>query len=89
MRCLLFYDITNDRIRAKIADACLDYGLDRVQYSVFTGLLSRNLQEELFLKVTALLGDKEGHIVLLPICQKDWQGREEKGEMPTPFLRTG
>ncbi len=89
MRCLLFYDIANDRIRAKIADACLDYGLDRVQYSVFTGLLSRNLQEELFLKATALLGDKEGSIVLLPICQKDWQARAEKGEMPAPFLRTG
>ncbi len=89
MRCLLFYDITNDRIRAKIADACLDYGLDRVQYSVFTGRLSRNLQEELFLKVTALLGDQAGSIVLLPICQKDWQARAEKGEMPAPFLRTG
>ncbi len=89
MRCLLFYDITNDRIRTKIADACLDYGLDRVQYSVFTGLLSRNLQEELFLKTTTLLGDTEGSIVLLPICQRDWQARQEKGEMPAPFLRTG
>lgn len=89
MRCLLFYDITNDRIRAKIADACLDYGLDRVQYSVFTGLLSRNMQEELFLKITNLLGDEEGHILLTPICQNDWQKRAEKGEMPTPFLRTG
>ncbi len=87
MRCLLFYDITNDRIRTKIADVCLDYGLDRVQYSVFSGVLSRNLQEELFLKVTGLLGDEEGHIMLLPLCQKDWQARQVQGREPaTRFL---
>jgi CRISPR-associated endonuclease Cas2 len=27
MRCLLIYDIPDDRVRQKIADACLDYGL--------------------------------------------------------------
>lgn len=82
MRCLLFYDITNDRIRGKVADSCLDYGMDRVQYSVFAGDLSRNLQEELFLKVTGLLGDEEGHIMLLPLCQKDWGARQVQGREP-------
>ena len=89
MRCLLFYDITNDRIRTKIADACLDYGLDRVQYSVFTGSISRNLQEELFLKVMDLLGDEAGHILLTPVCQKDWHNRSAHGEMPPAALRIG
>ena len=51
MNCLLLYDVTDDRKRAKIADACLDYGLDRIQYSAFTGDLTRNLQEELFVKL--------------------------------------
>jgi CRISPR-associated protein Cas2 len=86
MHCLLLYDITDDRIRTKIADVCLDYGLDRVQYSVFTGNLSRNLQEELFLKVTDLLADKEGHIMLAPICQKDWQNRSVHGQEPVARL---
>jgi CRISPR-associated protein, Cas2 family len=27
---ILVYDIVDDRKRAKIADACLDYGLDRI-----------------------------------------------------------
>ena len=72
MYCLLIYDIPDDRARTKIADVCLDYGLDRVQYSAFCGDISRNLQEELFLKVVGLLGKKLGNIQLIPICAKDW-----------------
>jgi CRISPR-associated protein Cas2 len=75
MHCLLIYDIPDDRIRTKIADVCLDYGLDRVQFSAFSGDISRNLQEELFLKVTDLLGKKVGNVQLLPICGKDWVNR--------------
>ena len=75
MRVVLLYDITHDRIRGKVADACLDYGLDRIQYSAFYGDISRNHQEELFLKVKDLLGKKPGNIQLLPICAADWKSR--------------
>ena len=75
MRCLLIYDIPNDRIRTKISDKCLDYGLDRVQFSAFGGAISRNLQEELFMQLTDLLGDEAGNIQLLPICGKYWANR--------------
>ena len=75
MHCLLIYDIVDDRIRTKIADACLDYGLDRVQYSAFSGDISRNYQEELFQKVTDILGKNDGNIQLIPICSKDWANR--------------
>ncbi|MBP8003250.1 MAG: CRISPR-associated endonuclease Cas2 [Chloroflexi bacterium] len=75
MYCLLVYDIPNDRARTKIADACLDYGLDRIQYSAFAGNISRNLQEELFLKTRRILGKKPGNIQLIPICTTDWGNR--------------
>ena len=75
MHCLLIYDISDDRIRAKVADACLDYGLDRIQYSAFYGRISRNHQEELFLKVKTLLGPRPGNIQLWSICQTDWAKR--------------
>ena len=39
---LLVYDIPDDRKRTKIADACLDYGLDRIQFSAFLGWLLAN-----------------------------------------------
>lgn len=77
MQVLLVYDIANDRARAKIADACLDYGLDRVQYSAFAGRLSRNHREELMARIEALLGDGSGCITLIPICETDWENRLE------------
>lgn len=72
MVCLLMYDIADDGARLKVADACLDYGLDRVQFSVFCGAISRNYQEALFQKVVRVMGKKPGHIQLIPICQTDW-----------------
>jgi CRISPR-associated protein Cas2 len=75
MNCLLIYDIPDDRIRTKVADACLDYGLDRIQYSAFSGDISHNYQDELFLKIGDLLEKKEGNIQLIPICSKDWSER--------------
>jgi len=75
MHVLLIYDIESDGRRTKIADACLDYGLDRIQYSAFTGELSRTHQEELMLKIGALLGDTYGKIALFPIDEKAWGRR--------------
>jgi CRISPR-associated protein Cas2 len=75
MKCLLIYDIPNDRIRTKIADFCLDYGLDRIQYSAFSGDLSTNHQEELMLKLGRKLGKEPGRIDLFPICRGDWKAR--------------
>jgi CRISPR-associated protein Cas2 len=76
MKCLLIYDIPDDATRTKIATFCLDYGLDRVQYSAFLGDLSTNHQEELLLKIRARLGKAAGRIDLFPICRSDWANRQ-------------
>ncbi|MBI4771567.1 MAG: CRISPR-associated endonuclease Cas2 [Chloroflexi bacterium] len=75
MQCLLVYDIPDDGKRQKIADACLDYGLDRIQYSAFLGPLLPTHREELMLKVKKILGRKAGNIQLFPLCEKDWEAR--------------
>jgi len=77
MKCLLVYDISNDRARTKIADFCLDYGLDRIQYSAFVGDLTRTHREELMLKIGDRLGDRPGKVQLFAICKTDWQQRLE------------
>jgi len=74
---LLIYDITNDRIRTKVASACEDYGLDRIQFSAFYGQLNRNLQEELILKIGSLLGEEQGRVQLIPVSATDWEKRLE------------
>lgn len=77
MQCLLVYDIPDDRLRGKVAEICLDYGLERIQYSAFRGELSHNLQEEIMEKTARKLGNKQGNIQLFPICDKDIRLRKE------------
>jgi len=77
MKCLLVYDISHDRTRTKIADFCLDYGLDRIQYSAFVGDLAPTYQEELMLKIGDQLGNRPGKIQLFSICERDWEQRLE------------
>ena len=77
MHIIVVYDIPSNKIRTKISDICEDYGLDRVQYSAFSGDLARVYQEEMMEKITAKLGKQPGKIYLYPICGKDWQHRIE------------
>ena len=76
MKCLLVYDIPDDSTRTRVADICLDYGLDRIQYSAFLGDLVKTHQEELMMKVAKRLGKRPGNIQLFPICETDWRGRK-------------
>ena len=75
MRCLLIYDIVHDGIRAKVADACLDYGLQRIQYSAFLGELSRTHQRELFVKIERVIGIETANVHLYLLDEKCWAGR--------------
>jgi CRISPR-associated protein Cas2 len=83
MRCLLIYDISHDGIRAKVADACLDYGLERIQYSAFMGELSWVHQKELLLQIRRRIGKHDANIHLFPLDEKSWTSRrviEQKSE---------
>ncbi len=71
MRCLLVYDITDDKIRARVADICLDYGLARIQYSSFLGELSHNRQEEILMKIKRKVGKHAANVQVFPMCDKD------------------
>jgi CRISPR-associated protein Cas2 len=77
LRCLVVYDIVEDRVRARVAAACLDYGLKRIQYSAFLGDLSRNRQDELLLRARRELGQTDGHVALFPLCEPDFRCRRE------------
>ena len=84
MRCLLIYDIPNDGIRTKVADDCLDYGLQRIQYSSFVGELSMLHQRELLLKIRRHIGTHDANIQLFPLDERCWSNRrviEQEGMM--------
>jgi CRISPR-associated protein Cas2 len=75
MRYLLIYDIPHDGVRTKVADACLDYGLERIQYSAFLGNLTRTHQQELWQKIKHRIGKHTAVIHLYPLDEKSWSGR--------------
>jgi CRISPR-associated protein Cas2 len=77
MHVLLLYDITNDRIRTKVACLCEDYGLDRIQYSSFYGRINRNHQESLMLEIQALAEKTDMIVQLIPIASHEWEKRIE------------
>ena len=84
MQCVVVYDISDDGKRGKIADVCLDYGLDRIQFSAFLGDLAPTHQEELMLKIISVLGKLPGNVQLFPICEKDWNARRIIENKPVP-----
>lgn len=71
MTTILIYDIPHDGLRAKVADACLDYGLARIQYSAFLGRLNHNRQEEILQRLRRLVGREPARIQLIPVCDRD------------------
>lgn len=77
MRVLLIYDITNDKARGKVADACEDFGLDRTQFSAFTGELSRTHQESLMRRIHQWIEEVGGNVLLMPVAADDWDKRME------------
>lgn len=68
---ILIYDIEDDKIRTRASDICLDYGLDRIQYSAFFGKLNRNRRQELSLKLRNTIGGESARIRIIPVCEDD------------------
>ncbi len=69
--CLVVYDVPDDDIRTRFSEACLDYGLERFQFSAFWGNLSAPQRKELFHRLEKLLRDKPGRILVQPVGAED------------------
>lgn len=90
MHCLVIYDIPNDRARVKVADACLDYGLDRLQWSAFAGELTTGLQRELMRKIRDILGERPAKVRMITIPSTLWVGQRilEQGDPDAERVNT-
>ena len=69
----IIYDITDDRIRGKVAKTCKKFGLVRVQKSVFLGKLKSNRFDELGEICQDLIDEDTDSVYLFPFCQEDFQ----------------
>ena len=68
----IVYDISNDRVRTKIADRCKDFGLQRVQKNVFLGDLESNRVDEVVLFSKELLNNETDSLYVFPMCRDDF-----------------
>jgi CRISPR-associated protein Cas2 len=69
----VIYDITKDRTRTKIAKRCLDFGLYRVQKSVFLGDIEGNRVEEIILFSKELMNVETDSVYVFPMCREDFE----------------
>ncbi len=71
MICWVMYDIKEDRARTKIAKACQQSGLYRVQYSVFLGTISADRKDGLQLQIEELMDTKEDSVYIFPMSRDE------------------
>jgi len=69
----IIYDITDNRIRSKVAKECKKAGLERVQKSVFLGKLKSSRFDELAEKCRSLIEEDQDSVYLFPFCQDDFK----------------
>lgn len=67
------YDIAKDKTRTKVARRCLDFGLYRVQKSVFLGDLAPNRVEEILLFSREILHPASDSVYIFPMCRPDFE----------------
>jgi CRISPR-associated protein Cas2 len=80
MRYVIIYDITDDDLRALVAETLKDYGLQRIQYSAFIGDLRRDELNSLLVDLKNLIKDLKENIQLYPLCDTCFKGRKEVGK---------
>lgn len=66
---LVLYDVPDDKRRARVMNACKDYGLARLQYSAYQGRLTRTARRELETRLEKALGPSRGLITVLALEQ--------------------
>lgn len=67
------YDITDNKIRAKVAKACKEYGLYRVQKSVFLGRINNNQIDELAIRCKDIIEEGVDSVYVFPLCDDDFK----------------
>lgn len=69
----VIYDIVSDKVRKKVSDSCKDYGLYRVQKSVFLGDLNSNQRDSLALECEELVDLDTDSVYIFPMDEKSFK----------------
>jgi len=69
----IIYDVCVDKKRTRIAKACKEKGLYRVQKSVFLGTLNKNQLDELKIMCEDIINPDEDSVYIFPMCEEDFK----------------
>ncbi|HEC98588.1 MAG TPA: CRISPR-associated endonuclease Cas2 [Nitrospirae bacterium] len=69
----IIYDISADKARSRVAKACKNKGLYRVQKSAFLGTLNRNQIDELRIICEDLIDADVDSVYIFPMCEDDFK----------------
>jgi CRISPR-associated protein Cas2 len=67
----VIYDIQKTKSRTKIAKACQQAGLYRVQKSVFLGSLDENRKDTLHLQIEELIDPESDSVYIFPMSKSE------------------
>ena len=67
----VLYDIEDDKMRSQIAKSCKQYGLYRVQYSVFLGTLTSSEKDSLELQISACMDEEKDSVYIFPMSKNE------------------
>lgn len=79
MRCLLSYDIGDDKRRRKVVKR-LQRCAHRVQFSVFEGEMTAIQWRFVWKDLEAIINPDKDGLLLVPICDACSRGRRESGQ---------
>ncbi|MDZ7691718.1 MAG: CRISPR-associated endonuclease Cas2 [Balneolaceae bacterium] len=80
MICWVMYDIKKDKARNKIAKACQQSGLYRVQYSVFLGTIDADRKDTLQLRIEELMDEDVDSVYIFPMSKDELKATELMGQ---------
>lgn len=69
MNYFIAYDIVDDKRRNKLHKFLKQYGLN-VQKSIFQCVLSKDILNELIVKMREFMDEKEDKLYVYPVCEK-------------------
>jgi CRISPR-associated protein Cas2 len=81
---LVAYDIERETVRRRVAETCEDYGLVRIQWSVFMGPLRTRYHAEVMEALARRIAGQAGTIDCFMICGADVSRRRRLAGATVP-----
>lgn len=64
----VIYDISENKIRSKVASKCKNYGLERIQKNAFMGDVTKNKIEMLSIEIQEIIKNSKDCVFIIPSC---------------------